>query len=70
MSASECAPDVPERNRLGTLDLVFFEQRVLLIDFVAQRIAVTGRGEELPAAVARRFDFLPLEYRNYKLSIP
>ena len=46
-----------------------FEQRVLLLNFVGQRMAVLGYGEELQPEVARRFSFVPLDYRNRKMFV-
>jgi hypothetical protein len=54
---------------LGTIGAAFFERRILLLDFVAQRLAILGKGEDLPAEAARRIEFVPLEYRNGKMFV-
>lgn len=54
---------------LGILGAAFFEQRVLLLDFAAGRVAMLAYGEELPEAAARRVAFVPLEYRNSKMFV-
>lgn len=53
----------------GTIGAAFLEQRVLLLDFVAQRVAILGKGEELPAVIAGRTGFTPIEYRNSKMFV-
>ena len=54
---------------LGTIGAAFFEKRILLLDFVAQRLAILDKGEGLPAAIAERADFVPIDYRNHKIFI-
>jgi hypothetical protein len=54
---------------LGTIGAAFFEKRILLLDFVAQRLAILGKGEDLPAEFAQRMEFVPLEYRNSKMFV-
>lgn len=54
---------------LGTIGAAFFERRILLLDFPAQRLAILGKGEDLPAEFAQRIEFVPLEYRNGKMFV-
>ena len=54
---------------LGTIGAVFLEQRVLLLDFVAHRVAILGEGEELPGTIAARTEFTPIEYRDNKIFV-
>ncbi len=49
---------------IGTIGLPFFERRILLLDFVAQQIAILDKDETLPAAIAPPLDFVPVEYRK------
>ena len=58
-------PNLGEPRRLGSLGAMFFEQRVLIIDFVSQRIAILGPRQDLPA----KFDFIPLDYRDHKIFV-
>jgi len=62
-------PKPGEKPNIGTIGANFFEQRVLLIDFVAGRIAILPRRQELPAEMADRASFVPLEYRNNKMFV-
>jgi hypothetical protein len=55
--------------RLGTIGAAFFEKRILLLDFVAQRLAILGKGEEVPPEIAQRADFVPIDYRNHKMFV-
>ena len=54
---------------LGTIGAAFLEQRVLLLDFVANRVAILGAGEELPAALAAHVEFTPIGYRDHKIFV-
>jgi len=58
-------PNLGEPRRLGSLGAMFFERRVLIIDFVSQRIAILDPRQDLPA----RFDFVPLDYRDHKIFV-
>ena len=58
-------PNLGEPRRLGSLGAMFFEQRVLIIDFVSQRIAILDPRQDLPA----KFDFVPLDYRDHKMFV-
>jgi hypothetical protein len=58
-------PNLGEPRRLGSLGAMFFEQRVLIIDFVSQRIAILDPRQDLPA----KFDFVPLDYRDHKIFV-
>jgi hypothetical protein len=51
----------------GTLGAEFLEKRVLLLDLVAQRVAILSSDQPLPAALAARARFLPLDYRSHKM---
>ena len=54
---------------LGTIGAAFLEQRVLLLDFAANRVAILGAGEELPAALAAHVEFTPIAYRDHKIFV-
>jgi hypothetical protein len=54
---------------LGTIGAEFFEQRLLLLDFVAQRAAILRKDEKLPVDLEKRFDFAPIEYRDRKMFV-
>ena len=58
-------PNLGEPRRLGSLGAMFFEQRVLIVDFVSQRIAILDPRQDLPA----KFDFVPLDYRDHKIFV-
>ncbi len=58
-------PNLGEPRRLGSLGATFFEQRVLILDFVAQKIAILDPRQDLPA----KFDFVPLDYRDHKIFV-
>lgn len=49
---------------IGTIGVTFFEHRILLLDFVAQQAAILDKDENLPVAIARRLEFVPIDYRN------
>jgi hypothetical protein len=51
----------------GTIGAEYMEQRVLVLDFAAQRIAMLPYGRDLPEAIARRIHYAPLEYRDRKM---
>ena len=48
--------------RLGSLGSSFFEHRILLLDFVKQRLAILGKGAALPPALERGVEYLPLKF--------
>src|SRR5579872_2293406 len=54
---------------VGTIGAAFFERRILLLDFVGQRLAILGKGEDLPPGLARQIDFVPLDYHNGKMFV-
>ena len=58
-------PNLMEPRRLGSLGAMFLEQRVLIIDFVSQRIAILDPSQDLPG----KFDFVPLDYRDHKIFV-
>lgn len=49
--------------RLGTVGSSFFEHRILLLDFVKQRLAILGEGAALPPALERGVEYLPLTFQ-------
>lgn len=51
---------------VGTLGIPFFENRILILDFVGSRLAILS---ELPPEVERRASFTTLEYRNNKIFV-
>jgi hypothetical protein len=55
---------------VGTIGTPFLENRILLLDFVAQRLALLEVGAELPPAIGRLTDFVTLGYRNRKIFVP
>ena len=54
---------------LGTVGLDFFTQRILVLDFVRQRLAVLNKGVDLPPAVQHQIDVTPIETRNGKMFV-
>jgi hypothetical protein len=52
---------------IGTLGAPFFENRILILDLVASKVAILDT--ELPAAVEHRAAFTPLEYRDGKMFV-
>jgi hypothetical protein len=56
-------------SEIGTVGATFFEQRILVLDFVAQQLAILDKGQDLPAAIASRAGFTAIEYRHGKLFI-
>ncbi len=57
-------PGLPnEPIRLGTVGSAFFEHRVLILDFVKQRLAIIGKGADLPATTSPAIVYVPLTYR-------
>jgi hypothetical protein len=48
---------------LGTLGCSFFEHRILILDFVKERLAILGKGEDLPATISPAINYVPLSYR-------
>jgi hypothetical protein len=56
---------------IGSLGSSFFEDRILLLDFVKQRIAILGRGSQLPDELERTIEYLPIMRNRYgNLLIP
>lgn len=51
---------------VGTVGAPFFENRVLILDFVGSRVAIL---DALPTEVERRAAFTPLEYRDGKIFV-
>jgi hypothetical protein len=60
--------DVPKPARanepplLGTIGSRFFEHRILVLDFVAQRLAILGKHAALPPGLQRGIEYLPAEF--------
>jgi len=50
---------------LGSLGSSFFKDRILLLDFVKQRVAILGKGAQLPRALEQEFDFLPVTRNRF-----
>lgn len=50
---------------LGSLGGSFFKDRILLLDFVKQRVAILGKGAQLPRALKQEFDFLPVTRNRF-----
>jgi len=48
---------------LGSIGSSFFEHRILLLDFVKQRLAILGKRAALPPAPERGIEYLPIKYR-------
>ena len=55
---------------IGTLGLDFFEKRLLLLDYPAQRLAILPGDATLPADITKTVSFVPLIRRNEKLFVP
>jgi hypothetical protein len=49
---------------LGTIGTGFFEHRILILDFVAQRLAILGKNAVLPPALDRGIEYLPLRFQD------
>jgi hypothetical protein len=54
---------------IGTIGAAFFKRRILVMDFASGRIAILGRDEDLPSAIADRCSFVPIDFRNDKMFI-
>jgi hypothetical protein len=50
---------------LGSLGSSFFKDRILLLDFVKQRVAILGKGSQLARALEREFDYLPVTRNRF-----
>lgn len=50
---------------LGSLGGSFFKDRILLLDFVKQRVAILGKGAQLPYALEQEFDCLPVTRNRF-----
>ena len=55
---------------LGTLGADFFQTRILLLDFVHQRVRILDEGARLPAALENAATFVSLTVRDGKLFVP
>jgi hypothetical protein len=49
---------------LGSIGAGFFEHRILILDFVKQRLAILGKGAVLAPALDRGIEYLPLRFQN------
>jgi hypothetical protein len=50
---------------LGSLGSSFFKDRILLLDFVKQRVAILGKGSRLPHGLEGGVDYLPVSHNKY-----
>ncbi len=50
---------------LGSLGSSFFKDRILLLDFVKQRVAILGKGLQSPHVVERGFEYLPVTRNRF-----
>jgi hypothetical protein len=59
------------RNPLNweRLVLTFFNHRLLLLDFVRNKIAIGNKWQVLPDSVEKQASFAPLQYRNGKVFV-
>jgi hypothetical protein len=55
---------------VGLLGLTFFEKRVLVLDYPRRRLAILEEGQQVPVALERTAEFLPVTYRDGKLYLP
>jgi hypothetical protein len=55
---------------VGTLGADFFQKRILVLDFVRQRICILAVGAVLPASLEKPAEFVPLAFRNSKIIVP
>lgn len=55
---------------LGTLGADFFQKRILLLDFIGQRIRILEEGGRLPEVLESRATFVPLTVREGRLFVP
>jgi hypothetical protein len=53
----------------GSLGSSFFRDRILLLDFAKQRLAILGKGAPLPPALARAVEYLPVTQNRYGNSV-
>jgi hypothetical protein len=49
---------------LGSIGAGFFEHRILILDFVKQRLAILGKRAVLPPAIERGIEYLPLRFQD------
>ena len=55
---------------IGTLGLRFFRNRLLVLDFVRQRLAIVDRGRRLPDDILDGVAWLPARYEHGYLFVP
>jgi hypothetical protein len=55
---------------LGTLGADFFQKRILLLDFIGQRIRILDEDGRLPETLENRATFVPLTVRDGRLFVP
>ncbi|CAN5812781.1 hypothetical protein BH23GEM5_BH23GEM5_27770 [soil metagenome] len=58
------------RPKIGTLGLNFFRNRVLLLDFPAQRFSILDSAGILPTWIEQRASWANVDYRNEKMFLP
>lgn len=56
--------------KIGTLGLNFFRNRVLLLDFPAERFAILDSAAAIPEWIEERASWVDVDYRNDKMFIP
>ena len=50
---------------IGSLGSSFFKERILLLDFVKQRIAILGKGSAMPRELEQGVEYLPITHNKY-----
>lgn len=50
---------------LGSLGDSFFKDRILLLDFVKQRVAILGKDSRMPHGLEGEVNYLPVTYNKY-----
>jgi hypothetical protein len=60
-------PDAP--RVIGTLGLRFFRDRILVLDFPHQRLAIVGRDDSMPAS-SGKLTYVPARYQHGYLFVP
>jgi hypothetical protein len=63
-------PDPAGNILIGTLGTDFLSNRILLLDFVRQRVAILDQGTGLPPEIESAAEILPMSVRRGQLYIP
>ena len=63
------APKASEPVELGTIGANFFNNRILLLDFVRNKVAIVDKSNRLPESVEKQISFAPLQYRRGKVFV-